>query len=248
MQHDMVLVHGAFSSADVWQTLTPHLATAGARVTTLDLPGHTAADASDAGRVTLDDYVACVVRALDAAPSPVILVGHSMGGLPIAGAAEMRPEKIAALVFLCAILPESQKSLGEYGASDTQSRFGAHLEVDAEAGVARLSDAGKREVLCNRSDATATAIVLSYGFAQPLQPFGGSLVLTERFAAVPRYYIATTDDRAIGHDLQQRMIDARPCARVVTIDSDHMAMLSATRDVADALVDIEREVAAHRAA
>ena len=79
MQHDVLLVHGAFSNSGVWQTLAPYLPRAGANVATLDLPGHTAADASTAGSVTMDDYVARVVRALDAAPEPVVLVGHSLG-------------------------------------------------------------------------------------------------------------------------------------------------------------------------
>ncbi len=242
--HDYLLVHGAFSDASVWQTLIPHLESSGARVTAITLPGHSASDTASAGGVTMDAYVASVVAALDAAANPVILVGHSLGGMTISGAAQARPEKVAALVYLCAALPESGKSLLDYTSTDTQSKLGSHLEVDAERGIVRVSDAGKREALCNRSDAAATSIALSFAYPQPLQPFATPLALTpEKFGSVARYYITTTDDHAIGHELQQRMYDARPCARVFPIDTDHMAMLSATADVAKALGDVRTMVA-----
>jgi pimeloyl-ACP methyl ester carboxylesterase len=241
--HDYLLVHGAFSDASVWQTLVPHLESSGARVTAITLPGHGASDTAAAGGVTMDAYVASVVAALDASASSVILVGHSLGGMTISGAAEARPEKVAACVYISAALPESGKTLLDYTGTDTQSKLGAHLEVDAEHGIVTVGDAGKREALCNRSDATATAIALSFTYPQPLQPFATPLVLTpERFGSVARYYVATTDDNAIGYELQKRMYDAQPCAHVFSIDTDHMAMLSATADVAKALRDVRTAV------
>ena len=237
--HDYLLVHGAFSDASVWQTLFPHLESSGARVTALTLPGHSPSDTAAAGGVTMDAYVASVVAALEASANPVILVGHSLGGMTISGAAEVRPEKVAALVYLSAALPESGKTLLDYTGTDTQSTLGAHLQVDAEHGIVTVGDAGKREALCNRSDAATTAIALSFTYPQPLQPFATPLVLTaERFGSIARYYVTTTDDNAIGHELQKRMYDAQPCTHVFSIDTDHMAMLSATADVAKALRDV----------
>lgn len=241
--HDYLLVHGAFSDASVWRTLVPHLESSGARVTALTLPGHSPSDTAAAGGVTMDAYVASVVAALDASANPIILVGHSLGGMTISGAAEARPEKVAALVYLSAALPESGKTLLDYTGTDTQSTLGAHLEVDAEHGIVTVGDAGKREALCNRSDASATAIALSFTYPQPLQPFATPLVLTaEKFGTVVRYYVTTSDDNAIGHELQKRMYEAQPCAHVFTIDTDHMAMLSAATDVAKALRDVRTEI------
>ena len=242
--HDYLLIHGAFSDASVWQTLVPHLESSGARVTAITLPGHSGSDTATAGGVTMDAYVASVVAALDASTNPVILVGHSLGGMTISGAAEARPEKIAALVYLCAALPQPGKSLLDYTSTDTQSKLGSYLEVDAEHGIVRVSDVGKREALCNRSDAAATAIALSFTYPQPLQPFATPLALTpEKFGSVARYYVTTTGDLAIGHDLQKRMYDAQPCAHVFHIDTDHMPMLSATAEVAKALGDVRTAIA-----
>ena len=51
-------------------------------------------------RLALDE-----VRALGF--EKVILVGHSMGGVAITAAAERAPEKIAAIVYLTAFMPQS---------------------------------------------------------------------------------------------------------------------------------------------
>ncbi len=58
-------------------------------------------------RITLDTHVAQLVAAVDAidADERLVLVGHSYAGLIIAAAADARPDRIAALVYLDAFLP-----------------------------------------------------------------------------------------------------------------------------------------------
>jgi len=51
-------------------------------------------------QVKLQAYADRICEVLDAQPEPVILVGHSMGGVAVTQAAEMRPEKIAKLVYV----------------------------------------------------------------------------------------------------------------------------------------------------
>ena len=63
--------------------------------------------------VTLDTHVAQVVDAIDAAPGDgqdIVLVGHSYAGSLISGAADARPDRIRALVYLDAFLPEDGDS------------------------------------------------------------------------------------------------------------------------------------------
>ncbi|GLZ45072.1 esterase [Actinomycetospora sp. NBRC 106375] len=55
--------------------------------------------------VDLAAHVADVVRALDAAIGPVVLAGHSYGGLPMTVAADRRPAAVDALVYLDAFVP-----------------------------------------------------------------------------------------------------------------------------------------------
>lgn len=76
----------------------------------MTLPGHSDADSATAGGASLADYVAAVDAKLDETGTPALLVGHSMGGVVITQTAEEHPEKIRALVYLSAYLPENGKS------------------------------------------------------------------------------------------------------------------------------------------
>ncbi|MRH29850.1 alpha/beta fold hydrolase [Microbacterium sp. SYP-A9085] len=75
-----VLVHGIRTSATMWRTQLAHLASRGIPATALDLPAHGTRMAEP---FTLDAAFATIDAAVRdaAARGPVLLVGHSMGGL-----------------------------------------------------------------------------------------------------------------------------------------------------------------------
>jgi pimeloyl-ACP methyl ester carboxylesterase len=236
---DFVLVHGAFSDSSVWANVTAPLIAAGAKVTAIDLPSHTASDNSAAGKTTLADYVESVKAVVAAASGPVILAGHSLGGMTITQVAQALPEKIAALVYVCAFLPENGRSAISYAQTDTESKFGKNFQADAERGVGTLTRAGLIETVFNQTPEAqrqaATATILD----EALQPFATPVETTpERFGSVTRYYIATTNDHALTPALQHAMLAALPCAKVYTVDADHMPMMSAPQGVIDALLDV----------
>ncbi|GAA3625791.1 alpha/beta hydrolase [Microbacterium awajiense] len=76
----VVLVHGIRTSATMWRAQREYLAERGNPVTAVDLPGH---GALLGGEFTLESAMATIDDAVqDAARrGPVLLVGHSMGGL-----------------------------------------------------------------------------------------------------------------------------------------------------------------------
>ncbi|MBN9211969.1 MAG: alpha/beta hydrolase [Microbacterium sp. 71-36] len=80
MTVQVVLVHGIRTSATMWRAQVAHLRERGNPVTAVDLPGHGTRRGED---FTLDEAFATIDRAVrDAATrGPVLLVGHSMGGL-----------------------------------------------------------------------------------------------------------------------------------------------------------------------
>lgn len=94
----VVLLHGAGLNAHTWDTTVIAL---GLPVLAIDLAGHGDSswrdDADYRPRVLADD----VVRALEAwADAPVVLVGHSLGGLTAAAVAARRPDLVAQLVVV----------------------------------------------------------------------------------------------------------------------------------------------------
>ncbi|GAA5032190.1 alpha/beta fold hydrolase [Microbacterium fluvii] len=102
----VVLVHGIRTSASMWRAQIEHLEKRGNPVTAVDLPGHGARMHEE---FTLDSAFATIDAAVRAAAErgPVLLVGHSMGGLlciDYVGAAE-RPPVDGFIAASCTALP-----------------------------------------------------------------------------------------------------------------------------------------------
>jgi pimeloyl-ACP methyl ester carboxylesterase len=76
----VVLVHGIRTSASMWRAQVAYLERRSIPVTAVDLPGH---GSRMSETFTLDEAFATIDRAVcdAAARGPVLLVGHSMGGL-----------------------------------------------------------------------------------------------------------------------------------------------------------------------
>jgi pimeloyl-ACP methyl ester carboxylesterase len=242
MNANFVLCHGAFADSFAWTRVTPLLEKAGAAVTTFDLPGHSDADNARAGTVTSNDYVAAARAAVEATAQPVILVGHSMGGVVITQTAEAIPDRIAALVYLSAYLPENGRSLLTYS-QDPESKLGPGLVIDQEHGVGTISKDTMRAAFFNDTAEADAEAGLARLRPEPLQPFATPVTTTaENFGRVPRYYITTTHDRAVGPAMQKAMYEALPVKRLYTLATDHSSYFSATADLASILLAIRSEV------
>lgn len=97
---DIILVAGLWMGGWAWYEVAPALESAGHRPVPLTLPGMESAEA-DRSAITLDDHVAAVVAAIDAAPGDkVVLVGHSAGTGIVYAAADARPDRVARLILI----------------------------------------------------------------------------------------------------------------------------------------------------
>lgn len=106
MAVSVVLVHGIRTSATMWRSQVAYLTARGTPVTAVDLPAHGTRRAEPFSLSEAFDTIDHAVRAA-AAEGPVVLVGHSMGGLlciEYAGAPE--PPPVAAFVAAsCTAIP-----------------------------------------------------------------------------------------------------------------------------------------------
>ena len=96
---DVILVPGLWLDGASWERVVPPLERAGHRVRPLTLPGLESKDADRSG-VSLRDQVDAVVREIDAAGGPVLLVGHSAGAGIASIAVDARPDKVARAVYV----------------------------------------------------------------------------------------------------------------------------------------------------
>ncbi|MDQ0612602.1 pimeloyl-ACP methyl ester carboxylesterase [Microbacterium sp. W4I4] len=106
MTVQVVLVHGIRTSATMWRAQLAHLDAAGVPATAVDLPGHGTRMDED---FTLHEALHTIDAAVRAAAEagPVLLVGHSMGGLlSLAYTGGAEPPPVAGLVAAsCSALP-----------------------------------------------------------------------------------------------------------------------------------------------
>lgn len=89
---DILLVAGLWLDASAWNDVVPALEAAGHRAVPVTLP--------NAGDATLDDQVAAAVAAVDAAPEPVMVVGHSAACTLAWLAADRRPDRVAKVALI----------------------------------------------------------------------------------------------------------------------------------------------------
>ncbi|HLG72345.1 MAG TPA: alpha/beta fold hydrolase, partial [Chloroflexota bacterium] len=107
-----VLVHGAWHGGWCWRKLTPLLAAAGHQVLTPTLTGLGERVHLAGPEVGLGTHVQDVVGVLEFEDvREAILVGHSYGGMVIAGAAGRAAERLSQLVYLDAYVPEHGQAM-----------------------------------------------------------------------------------------------------------------------------------------
>ncbi len=230
-----VLVHGAWMDSGGWTEVADRLRNEGADVRAFDLPAH-GSDSTPASAATLDGYVERVSAEIDAAGTPVILVGHSMAGIVISQVAERRPADIEGLVYIGAYVPANGQSLFDLAMSDADSEIGPHLQF-GEDGTIGIDATVFADLFCADCDADGQALLTTSYQTEPMGPLGTPLQLTAGgFGSVRKTYFHTTSDRVVSPSLQERMVVAAGIERTVDFDSSHVPMLSQPGAVAEALL------------
>lgn len=231
-----VLVHGAFHGAWCWARLTPELEARGHRAVTLDLPG-LGADKTPLAEVTLAGNVAAVCAVVVAVPEPVILVGHSMGGVTIAEVAEAIPDKVRLLVYLAAFMPKNGDSVFSL------SRLPAARRDTGPPSFTRTADGlgfspvpeRARAVFYSRSPDRDVAYAIRRLRPQAYSVQKAPVTLSEaRYGGVPRVYFECLEDNTVSLGLQRAMVERSPCP-VTSLPTDHSPFFSAPALLADEL-------------
>ncbi len=220
-----VLVHGAWHGSWEWDEVASLLELQGHRAIPVDLP-----------RTTLDDNVATVRAAVESADEPVLLVGRSAGGMWITQTAELVPERIAKLVYVAAFLPGDGQALNDLAAGDIAQ---SNLIVDEEAGTAIVAEAAHRQGSYGECTDDVAAAASARRVPEAIAQFSTPVRISEeRAGSVPRVYVECLRDNAIVIERQRAMQAARPCAQVLTIDTDHCPSLSRPRELAERLLSL----------
>jgi pimeloyl-ACP methyl ester carboxylesterase len=227
MTETYVLVHGSWMGKFCWAEVISKLEARGHAVLTMDLPAH-GDDATPSNAVTLENYRDAVIQLIGDRTN-VILVGHSMAGMPISAVAEAIPNQLKALVFVSAYLPRNEESLLQLSQEDKESLVSSHWRQDDPEHYSPPWIAAEGIVDVFRADCSPQVqeMVKSRHRPEPLSPLATPVTLTEgNYGSVPRYYIETLNDHAVSHQLQNLMLSRVSVNHRFQLSSSHCPFFS----------------------
>lgn len=233
-----VLVHGSWHGGWCFDEVAAQLSLLGHSVVSPDLPGM-GGDGETMRAVTLDGWAEFIADHCRNAPSrPVVLAGHSRGGLVASQAAELAPEAIDALVYICAMMLPDGLSRASFKAERGPNPAFDRIVSPVFNGAGTVVDqALAGEVFAQLAPPAAVAVAMARLVAEPHPPRSAAMKLTpERFGSLPRTYVECTYDRVISLDDQRAMQALVPGARVVTLEADHSPFLSRVEELVSALI------------
>jgi pimeloyl-ACP methyl ester carboxylesterase len=224
MINNIVLVHGGFVDGSGWQPVYKILTGEGFNVRIVQNP-----------TLTLTDDVAVTKRAI-AADGPVILVGHSYGGVVISEAGT--DPKVQGLVYVAAFAPDQGESVSSLIANPApgapvppilapqngflfldRARFAASFAADVEPELAAF-------------------------MADSQVPWGvealAGAVSKPAWRVKPSWYLVATDDRMIPPPAQRSMAQ-RAESKVVETAGSHSVYVSKPKVVAALIAQAARE-------
>ncbi|MEM8813134.1 MAG: alpha/beta hydrolase [Pseudomonadota bacterium] len=217
----VVLVHGAFSDGSAWRRVIPILQDAGVTVSAAQLP-----------LSSLEGDAAVVSRLIEAQNGPVVLVGHSYGGNVITEAGAR--ENVEALVYVAGFALDAGQSLKDLLDGKPPAPWQTEASPDS-GGYVHLSQKGVAEFFAPDLPASETAVM-----AATQGPINYKINYEAPKVAAwslhPTYYVLTENDQIVPPRLQG-FFAKRMGAKVTSIASSHVAMLSQPQAVAQVILD-----------
>src|SRR5712671_3741771 len=224
---NIVLVHGGFVDGSGWQGVYKALKKNGYTVSIVQNP-----------TISLADDVAVTKRALAAQNGPVILVGHSYGGVVITEAGS--DPKVAALVYISAFAPDKGESVN---ALIKNPPPGASVPpiLPPQDGFLLLDRTKFRASFAADVSADAAAFMADSQVPWGLDALDGA-VTDPAWKTKPSWYLVSTEDKMIPPDAQRAM-SKRAGSTVVEAKGSHAVYVSQPKAVSDLI-----EKAAHAVA
>jgi pimeloyl-ACP methyl ester carboxylesterase len=283
----VVFVHGYTLSMASWtfqrRSLAAELATANghrpdARLVFYDQRGHGASGRGKAERSTIQQLARDLATVLErrVPDGPVVLVGHSMGGMTIMGLAALRPELFGSKISAVALLATSSGQLADlnFGLPELLTRVRAavfpvaawtmrhrpafaertrRLAADVVSAVTRSLSFASADVdpaLVHYVDSmiagTPVDVIAEFYPALAGLDETGSL---EPLRRVPTLVLTGDKDKMIPMEHSELLLERLPdAAYVVVPDAGHLVMLEKPDEVTEALTALIRRVAAEAGA
>ena len=212
----VVLVHGGFVDGSGWMGVYTALKQKGHQVAIVQNP-----------TVSLADDVAVTRRTIAGLEGPVVLVGHSYGGVVITEAGN--DPKVAALVYIAAFAPDQGESVSSLIQNPPP---GAPVPpiLPPQDGFLFLNKSKFQASFAADVSADVAAFMADSQVPWGVEALGGA-VTRPAWRTKPSWYLVATDDKMIPPDAQRAM-SKRAGATVTETKGSHAVYVSQPQAVA----------------
>lgn len=221
---DYLLVHGGFGGGWVWDEVAERLTEAGNRVRVVEQLPSAGTDPGSLGDLSADAN--CVRRVLETVEAPVVLVGHSYGGMVITELADHA--KVHHSVYLTALWPQRGQSalnlMGDVLPISFIQRDDGTLQITDDFDLAWAA-------FCADVDREGAQTMLSRFVLQSMSSATAPSTAPDR--THPTTYMIATEESEASVAAQEAW--AANAENVVRLRAAHMAQLSRPDELAEAL-------------
>lgn len=214
---NVVLVHGGFVDGSGWQGVHNALTRKGYNVTIVQNP-----------TTSLADDVAFTKRAIAAQDGPVVLVGHSYGGVVVSEAGT--DEKVASVVYIAAFAPDAGESVSSLIANPPPGAPVPPILPPVD-GFLSLDKAKFAASFAADVDAETAAFMAASQVPWGVEALTGA-VTSPAWKVKPTFYLVATEDRMIPPPAQ-RMMAQRAGSTVTEAAGSHAVYVSRPEVIAD---------------
>jgi len=212
----IVLVHGGFVDGSGWQGVHQALTNDGYEVIVVQNP-----------TLSLADDVAVTKRAIAAAKNPVMLVGHSYGGVVITEAGN--DPKVSSLAYIAAFAPDAGESVETLIANPPP---GAPVPpiLPPQDGFLLLDNAKFADSFAADVDPSTARFMADSQVPWGVEALAGK-VTVPAWKSKPSFYLVASDDRMIPPPAQRAMAE-RAGAEVTETSGSHAVYVSKPAEIA----------------
>lgn len=228
-----LLIHGAWHGSWCWEKIIPNLQSEGHIILSPDLPGRGCCKIPHS-KIQLSTYVDFLKDLVKEVSEPMIIVGHSFGGIIASQLAEEIPEKISHLVYVCGFLPQNGQSLMEIAKSINHVDQPAAMTVNSDGSTISVDRSILAHLFYNCCTLEDQQLAIDRICPEPLIPMTKKVSLQK--CKIPKTYIECTLDNALTPKAQKIMYTQQAC-NIVSLSTDHSPFFSTPQELVRALLD-----------
>jgi pimeloyl-ACP methyl ester carboxylesterase len=222
---NIVLVHGAWANGSSWSPVILLLEAAGFHVVAAHMPLTSLQEDDAAVELAIE-------RITEANPGPVLLVGHSYGGVVIGDVPGNDP-RVVGLVYVAAFAPDTgQSAFSLLGTLSSPPPINNYLVIDPTGSSAWISDEGIARAFAQDLSPIQQRELAAVQAITALGDLKATPTVTPAWKLKPSWFVISKHDDVITAGLEQREAQIIG-AKTIELPTCHVAMLQEPVKIAE---------------